>query len=165
MTPDPFAFDHLLPPAGWAGTDAHHHTERGAFRLTVSRVMQLPNARWFWRITINDARVASADDLGYPDAASARAAVLARLAEVVGEVDEVPAPLGIAELPDAANTDEERAVIALVDGRPTPATAYVSAGRVRVHGAHTAVSIGLDTPVYPESAAPALWRAFLRGRS
>lgn len=164
MNTDPFAFDHLIPPVGWAGTDAKQHTYRGPFRLVVSRVFQIPDPRYFWSLSVGDAVIAN-DRLGYPDAATARAAVLARLAEIAGEVDEVPVALGVAELPDAANTDDERAVIALVDGRPTPATAYVSAGRVRVHGAHTAVSIGLDTPVYPESAAPALWRAFLRGRS
>lgn len=147
-------------PAGWVGNLAHHHTTRGVFTLTVGRV-SAPARRVGWSLAAGHAIVAHSDHLGHPDAATARAAVLARLAEIVGEADEVPVPLGVSELPDAANTDEERSVVALVDGRPTPATAYVSTGRVRVR-THASVSLGLGTPVYPESAAPALWRAFLR---
>ena len=32
MNTDPFAFDHFLPPAGWAGTDAKQHTHCGEAR-------------------------------------------------------------------------------------------------------------------------------------
>jgi len=150
-----------LLPAGWVGNNAFHRTTRGAFTLSVFG----SSVRYMWSIEVGTADVASSDALGHPDAATARAAVLARLAEIVGEVDEVPVALTVAELPDAANTDDERAVLVLVDGRPTPARAYVSVGRVRIYSHADSVVIGRDLEVYPESAAPALWRAYLRGRS
>ncbi len=132
---------------------------RGVFMLYVFEAAH----RYRWSILANQNTIAKSDALGHPDAATARAAVLARLAEIVGEVDEVPVPLTVADLPDAANTDDERAVLVLVDGRPTPARAYVSVGRVRIYSHADSVVIGRDLEVYPESAAPALWRAYLRG--
>lgn len=149
-------------PAGWTGNLAHHHADRGPFTLTVSKV-SLPARRFGWSLAVGRAIVGHSDHLGHPDAATARAAVLARLAEIVGEVDEVPVPLAVVELPDVADMDAVARVVVLAEGRPLPAIAYGCNGKIQAHVGP--VYYPADTPVYPESAAPALWRAYLRGRS
>jgi hypothetical protein len=146
-------------PAGWVGNAAFHHTTRGAFRLEVWR---WDDGRSTWKMGIGWSAVAGADRAGHPDAATARAAVLARLAEIVGEVDEVPVALGVAALP-GADDEHELDVVVLVDGRPMAATACAFGDRIRARSGTSCYRV--NTPVYPESAAPALWRAYLRGRS
>lgn len=155
-------------PTGWVGEDAQHHTLRGPFRLVVRRVFQVPSPRYFWSIRVDAATVASGDALGHPDAATARAAVLARLAEIVGEVDEVPVALALEGLP----TSRPFLPSIWVDGEgmPHPVLASQHEGEVYARfAANTAQYVDFDhgttLVVYPESAAPALWRAYLRGRS
>lgn len=148
-------------PAGWTGNNAVHHTDRGPFRLEVWK-----GPRYAWRLSVGQARVATSDPMGLPDAATARAAVLARLAEIVGEVDEVPVALTVADLPGAEGPHLP-AVVVDRDGRPRSVLAYAAAGRVRPYELWGNVErhFPAGTEVYPESAAPALWRAYLRGRS
>jgi hypothetical protein len=152
-------------PAGWAGNLAHHHTMRGAFRLEVWR---RPDRRYVWALGVGLTRVTAADPMGHPDAATARAAVLARLAEIVGEVDEVPVALALEDLP----TSRPFLPSIWVDGEgmPHPVLASQHEGEVYARfAANTAQYVDFDhgttLVVYPESAAPALWRAYLRGRS
>lgn len=124
------------------------------------------SVRYMWSIEVGTADVASSDALGHPDAATARAAVLARLAEIAGEVDEVPVPLALKDLPTS------RPFLPSIwvdgDGMPHSVLAYRSGPEVAARFAASTskcvdVDYGKTIIVYPESAAPALWRAYLRG--
>ena len=97
--------------------------------------------------------------------ADPRASLLRQLADsldrdAAGEVE--PVALGVDDVP--IDDEPGRPVVMLdADGRPVPVRAYQWGGKMRVFRDDAMRQcFSRDTPIYAESDAPALWRAFLR---